>query len=127
MLRALPQDKWAIVTSCTRDLAEVRIKAAGVPRPAVIITSTDVTNGKPHPEPYLKGAEKLGLRGDECVVIEDAPAGIRAGKAAGAKVIAVKTTMTEKELRQADPDWVVEDYSQVEVVREGAEVVFRRR
>ena len=127
LLRALPQDKWAIVTSCTRDLAEVRIKAAGVPRPAVIITSTDVTNGKPHPEPYLKGAEKLGLRGDECVVIEDAPAGIRAGKAAGAKVIAVKTTMTEKELRQADPDWVVEDYSQVEVVREGAEVVFRRR
>ena len=127
MLRALPPDKWAIVTSCTRDLAEVRIKAAGVPRPAVIITSTDVKNGKPHPEPYLKGAEMLGLRGDECVVIEDAPAGIRAGRAAGAKVIAVKTTMTEGELREANPDWVVEDYSDIEVVTQDGDVVFRRR
>jgi len=80
LLQALPPERWAIVTSCTRPLAGVRIAAAGLPKPRYLVTSTDVEHGKPDPEPYLKGARLLGVPASECIVIEDAPAGIRAGK-----------------------------------------------
>jgi len=93
LLRSLPEDRWTIVTSCTRRLAEVRLRAAGLPIPSRMVTSSDIVNGKPHPEPFLKGAAALGFPGPECVVFEDAPAGIRAGKAAGARVIAFTTTV----------------------------------
>lgn len=106
LLASLPEDRWTIVTSCTRPLAEVRIKAAGLPLPKTMITSNDIVNGKPHPEPYLKGAAALGFAATECIVFEDVPAGIRAGKAAGARVIAFTTTVQEPELRAAGPDWV---------------------
>lgn len=109
LLRALPLDRWAIVTSCTRTLAEVRIRAAGLPMPRYLVTSTDVEHGKPHPEPYLKGAKILGVTSAECVVMEDAPAGIRAGKAAGARVCAVRTTATDPELIEAGADWIADD------------------
>src|SRR5215472_7509453 len=115
LLRALPPEKWTIVTSCTRQLAEVRIAAAGLPRPKRMVTSTDVKNGKPDPEPYLKGAQTLGVPGAECVVIEDAPAGIRAGKAAGARVIAFRTTADDAELHEAGADWIVNDCSELSV------------
>jgi len=115
LLRALPPEKWTIVTSCTRQLAEVRIAAAGLPRPKRMVTSTDVKNGKPDPEPYLKGAQTLGVPGAECVVIEDAPAGIRAGKAAGARVIAFRTTADDAELHEAGTDWIVNDCSELSV------------
>ena len=92
LLQALPLNRWAIVTSCTRQLAGVRISAAGLPQPKHLVTATDVRRGKPDPEPYLKGAQILGVPAAECVVIEDAPAGIRAGKAAGARVVALRTT-----------------------------------
>jgi mannitol-1-/sugar-/sorbitol-6-phosphatase len=107
LLDALPPGRWTIVTSCTRALAEVRIRAAGLPMPARIITSTDVAHGKPHPEPYLKAAGMLGVDPHTCLVVEDAPAGIRAGKAAGARVIAFPTTASPPELRAAGADWVV--------------------
>jgi len=115
LLRALPPEKWTIVTSCTRQLAEVRIAAAGLPRPKRMVTSTDVKNGKPDPEPYLKGAQTLGVPGAECVVIEDAPAGIRAGKAAGARVIAFRTTADDAGLHEAGADWIVKDCSELSV------------
>src|ERR1700686_2560898 len=92
LLASLPSDRWTIVTSCTRPLAEVRIQAAGLPLPKKLITSSDISHGKPHPEPYLKGASVLGFSPTECIVLEDVPAGVRAGKAAGAKVIAFTTT-----------------------------------
>src|SRR5437667_2291 len=76
LLEALPLERWAIVTSCTRALANVRIAAAGLPRPQHLVTSTDVKHGKPDPEPYLKGARMLGVAANECIVIEDAPAGV---------------------------------------------------
>src|SRR5438093_13348036 len=98
LLQALPLERWAIVTSCTRALAGVRIGAAGLPKPRNLVTSTDVKHGKPDPEPYLKGAQFLGVPASDCIVIEDAPAGIRAGKAAGARVIALRTTATDTEL-----------------------------
>ena len=107
LLQALRPDRWTIVTSCTRPLAEVRLRAAGLRIPRKMVTASDVGNGKPHPEPYLKGAAALGLAASDCVVVEDVPAGIRSGKAAGARVIAVRTTATEEELRGARADWIV--------------------
>jgi len=107
LLTSLPLRRWAIVTSCTRPLAEVRIRATGLPVPPTIITSSDITNGKPHPEPYLKAAGALGFPPADCLVFEDVPAGIRSGKAAGARVVAFRTTVTEEELLAAAPDWIV--------------------
>lgn len=107
LLAALSADRWTIVTSCTRPLAEVRIKAAALPLPKHLITSNDITHGKPHPEPYLKAAAALGFPATECAVVEDVPAGIRSGKAAGARVIAFKTTVAAPDLRQAGADWIL--------------------
>ena len=109
LLQALPLERWAIVTSCTRALAHVRIAAAGLPKPNHLVTATDVRHGKPDPEPYLKGAQILGIPADDCLVIEDAPAGIRAGKAAGARVLALRTTANDAELQQAGADWIADD------------------
>src|SRR6266478_1775908 len=109
LLRALPLERWAIVTSCTRALAQVRIAAARLPRPQSLVTSSDVKHGKPDPEPYLKGAQLLGAPASECVVIEDAPAGVRAGKAARARVLALRTTASDAELHEAGADWIVND------------------
>jgi sugar-phosphatase len=109
LLQALPIERWAIVTSCTRALAHVRIAAAGLPKPRHLVTSTDVRHGKPDPEPYLKGAQFLGVPASECIVIEDAPAGIRAGKAAGASVLALRTTASDTELQQAGANWIVDN------------------
>jgi sugar-phosphatase len=117
LLAALPQGRWTIATSCTRTLAEVRLRTAGLPMPRQLITSSDVTNGKPHPEPFLKAAASLGFVATDCVVLEDAPAGIRAGKASGARVIAFRTTVPEAELNEAGADWVVNDCSDVEPVQ----------
>jgi sugar-phosphatase len=116
LLAGLPENRWTIVTSCTRALAEVRIRAAGLPLPATMVTSTDIVHGKPDPEPYLKGAAKLGFAAADCIVLEDAPAGIRSGKAAGAKVIALQTTAAESLLRAAGADWIVPDCSHVQLV-----------
>jgi sugar-phosphatase len=117
LLSALPADRWTIVTSCTRPLAEVRLQAAGLSIPANIITASDVKNGKPDPEPYLKGAVRLGFPVAECVVVEDAPAGVRAGKSAGSRVVALTTTAAPEELRHAKADWIVENCRSLTVGR----------
>jgi sugar-phosphatase len=109
LLQAIPQDRWAIATSCTRRLAEVRIRAAGLPLPKHLITSTDVQRGKPDPEPYVKAAKILGFAPVDCIVVEDAPAGIRAGKASGARVLALRTTAPDPELTQSGADWIAND------------------
>lgn len=111
LLAALPRGCWTIVTSCTRRLAEVRIRAAGLPLPAELVTADDVQRGKPDPEPYAKGAMRLGLAPADCLVLEDAPAGIRSGKAAGTHVVALRTTATVSELYQAGAEWIAEDLS----------------
>lgn len=102
ILSSLPLDRFAIVTSATRALARARLGYGGLPVPENMICADDVINGKPSPEPYLKGAELLGFAAKECIVIEDAPAGIRSAHAAGMRSIAVLTTYPEQELRQAD-------------------------
>ncbi len=111
LLHALPQQQWAIVTSCTRPLAEVRIRVAGLPWPKQLVTSADVQRFKPDPDPYLKGAELLGLAPADCVVVEDAPAGIRAGRAAGSRVLALRTTEADGLLTAAGATWIVDDLS----------------
>src|SRR5579885_504253 len=113
ILNALPQTSWAIATSCTKPLAQVRIRAAGLPSPRFLVTADDIRQGKPDPEPYLKAAELLGLEAEDCIVIEDAPAGIRAGKASGARVLALRTTEKEDLLLAAGADWIVTDCSAI--------------
>ena len=113
LLNILPPERWAIATSCTRPLAEVRLRAAGLPMPKTLITSSDVKIGKPDPEPYLKAAAKLGFAAADCIVVEDAPAGVRAGKAAGARVIAFLTTMIRRDLDDAGADWIVQNCADI--------------
>jgi mannitol-1-/sugar-/sorbitol-6-phosphatase len=109
LLASIPHDRWTIVTSSTRPLAEVRLRAAGFNIPKQLITSSDIVNGKPHPEPYLKAASVLGFPAPVCVVVEDVPAGIRSGKSAGARVIAFRTTSEDAELQNAGADWIVDN------------------
>jgi mannitol-1-/sugar-/sorbitol-6-phosphatase len=100
--RGLPSGSWAIVTSAPRAVAEARIAHVGQPRPAVIVAAEDVTRGKPDPQGYLMAAARLGVAPSACVVIEDAPAGIAAGRAAGMHVVAVATTYPAAALAGAD-------------------------
>ncbi|AIV37458.1 HAD family hydrolase [Streptomyces sp. R1] len=106
-LDALPADRWAVVTSATRRLAEARLDAVGI-LPKTLVAADDITRGKPDPEPYLLGARALGVDPAACVVFEDAPAGLRAGRAAGMRTVALATTHPAGEL---DADLVVEDLS----------------
>lgn len=94
-LRSLPTTKWAVVTSAPRDLALRRMKAAGIPVPAVLVTAEDVAAGKPNPDCYLLAAQKLGVDASDCLIFEDAPVGIAAGEAAGATVLVVTATHDE--------------------------------
>jgi len=119
LLCLLPANQYAIVTSATRPLAEVRLRAAGLPVPENLVTARDAKRGKPHPDPYLMGAQLLRVPPVECVVIEDAPSGIRAGKAAGARVVALRTTASDAELQEAGADWIVDDCAELFVETTG--------
>jgi sugar-phosphatase len=116
LLSSLPPNKFAVVTSATRDLAQVRLRAAGLLQFALhLITSNDIQRGKPDPEPYQKGAALLSLSPTDCIVIEDATAGVRSGKAAGARVTGLRTTSSDEELRTAGVDWIIDDCSSLRV------------
>ena len=108
-LDSLPADRWAVVTSATRRLAEARLAHAGI-LPKTLVVAEDVTRGKPDPEPYLLAARQLGVDPADCVVFEDAPAGLQAGRAAGMITVALATTHEAHEL---DADLVVSDLSAV--------------
>src|SRR3989442_9620421 len=102
LLTRLPVASWAVVTSCGRALAELRLTAVGLPIPKVVVTSEDVSQGKPAPDGYRLGAKRLGLDAAACVVFEDAPAGIAAARSAGARVIALTTMLAVRDLAGAD-------------------------
>ncbi|HKT89086.1 MAG TPA: HAD family hydrolase [Candidatus Sulfotelmatobacter sp.] len=102
LVRSIPAGRWGVVTSGSRLLATARLRYCGLPVPAVLVTSDDVMQGKPHPEPYLKGAEGLGFPPAECLVIEDAPAGIQSARAGGMKVIGLASTYAAERLTDAD-------------------------
>ncbi|MCU1309621.1 MAG: HAD-superfamily hydrolase subfamily variant 3 [Candidatus Angelobacter sp.] len=102
LLLSLPKERYTIVTSATRALAQARMEFAGLPLPERFISAEDVVNGKPSPEPYLKGAALLGIPPGNCIVFEDTPAGIQAGHAAGMRTIAVRSTYPAEALTAAD-------------------------
>jgi len=92
LLASLPAERWAIVTSAPRALAEARLKAAGLELPVNLITAEDVSQGKPAPDCFLLAAKRLGVDIKDCLVFEDAPAGIAAAEAAGASVMVITAT-----------------------------------
>ena len=102
LVRTLPPGAWAVATSGNRPTALTRLRYAGLPAPEVLITADDVERGKPHPEPYLLAAQGLGIPPADCIVIEDAPAGVQAAHAAGMRVVAVTTTHAPEALGEAD-------------------------
>ncbi|MFE2099976.1 HAD family hydrolase [Streptomyces sp. PTD9-10] len=122
-LDSLPADRWAVVTSATRRLAEARLDAVGIV-PKTLVAADDITRGKPDPEPYLLAARQLGVDPAHCVVFEDAPAGLQAGRAAGMTTVALATTHRAEEL---DADLVVRDLSALSalVTEAGVEISVR--
>ena len=121
LLRSLPADRVAIVTSATRPLAVARLGYAGLPVHPQMITADDVTHGKPSPEPYLKGAAELGFAAVDCLVFEDTPAGVASAHAAGMRVIALQTTYPASELRSADA--LVASLADAKAVIRGKEIL----
>ncbi|MGR4855042.1 HAD family hydrolase [Streptomyces sp. LARHCF252] len=119
-LGSLPAERWAVVTSATRRLAEARLDAVGI-LPKTLVAADDITRGKPDPEPYLLAARILGVDPARCVVFEDAPAGLTAGRAAGMTTVALTTTHQAHEL---DADLVVENLSALSalVTEQGVEI-----
>lgn len=116
LIESLPQDRWVLVTSSTRSLAEVRLRAGGHATPKYVVTGSDIRHGKPHPEPFLKAAAMLDVAPSDCLVIEDTPAGIVAAKAARCRVLALRTTMPEAMLEGARPDWIADNCTTVRVI-----------
>lgn len=119
LLNSLPKSNWAIATSGTRETALTRLHYAGLPLPSHLISADDVDKGKPNPDPYLLAAKKINKKPERCVVIEDAPAGVTAAKAAGAYVIAVTTSHVESELLHADI--ITDSLTSIEVTVQPAE------
>ncbi|HDZ8881427.1 TPA: HAD-IA family hydrolase [Aeromonas dhakensis] len=89
LLASLPVERWALVTSASQRVARHRLRSAGLPLPALLVGAEDVEHGKPDPEPYLLAAERLGLAAADCLVFEDAPAGISSALRAGCRVVQV--------------------------------------
>jgi len=110
LLSRLREDQWAVVTSASKALATVRLGCAGLPVPSQLISGDDVHCGKPDPEGYLKAADRLGVPYNRCVVVEDTPPGILAGRSAGMTVLALSTTFAPEHLLGAL--WVP-DFNQV--------------
>ena len=115
LVESLPRDAWAVVTSGARSIATLRIRHVGLPLPTVMVCADDITRGKPDPEGYLSAAEQLGRQPEECVVIEDTPAGIGAACNARMRVIGVAGTYPAEAL--ADADIVVAQLASVRVTR----------
>jgi mannitol-1-/sugar-/sorbitol-6-phosphatase len=102
LLRSIPYGAWGIATSAPRAIAVARLAQAGLDQPTVIVAAEDVAHGKPDPQGYLAAARRLGVPPASCLVVEDAPAGVAAARAAGMRVVAVATTHLPSALREAD-------------------------
>ena len=102
LLSVIPRRRWAVVTSGSPAVARLRLRLGQVPDPPVLVTAADVRQGKPDPEGYLRAAAALGRAPSACVVLEDTPAGIAAGRAAGMPVLAVRGTYSDDRLAEAD-------------------------
>lgn len=113
LLLGLPAGSWAVVTSGGRTLARRRLEAVDLPVPPVLITSEDVTRGKPAPDGYRLAAQRLGHDPASCLAFEDAPPGVAAARAAGARVVALTTTHLAHQLGEAE--LVIPDFRGVAV------------
>lgn len=123
LLKALPRDRWTVVTSATEKLARVRLAASGIPAPQRVVTADHVTHGKPHPEPFRAGAALLGFKPEECVVFEDSSSGVQAGRAAGCTVVATTFSHPAESLEAAH--YLVRDVTGVTVERQADGLVLR--
>jgi len=123
LLRALPRERWTVVTSATERLARTRMAAAGIPVPERLVTAEQVTRGKPHPEPFLAGAALLGFRPVECAVFEDSSSGVQAGRAAGCTVVATTFSHPIEALDAAH--YLVRDVTGITVKRDADGLVLR--
>jgi sugar-phosphatase len=121
LLESLPRERWAVVTSGVRAVADFRISYTRLPAPTVMICADDISRGKPDPEGYLTAANHLGFANKDCVVIEDAPAGIEAAHNGGMRVIAIASTYPADRLREADA--VIERLADLTIEREGAQIL----
>ena len=117
LVRSIPEGRWAVVTSGSSLLATNRLRHCGLPVPRVLVTADDVAHGKPDPEPYLKGAELLGFDPADCLVVEDAPAGIESARAGGMKVIGITSTYGANALEHADA--VIGKLGQIRIAANG--------
>jgi mannitol-1-/sugar-/sorbitol-6-phosphatase len=111
LLNTLPRDRWTVVTSATERLTRARLADGGIPMPERLVTAEHVTRGKPHPEPFLAGAALLGYAPQQCVVFEDSPSGVQAGREAGCTVIATTFSLPLERLDAAQ--YVVDDLTGV--------------
>jgi sugar-phosphatase len=118
LLNSIPQGRWCVVTSGTRYLATTRMRKFGIPVPDILVTADDVKNGKPDSEPYRRGAELLKANPANCIVFEDAPAGIRSAHGAGMRVISLPSTYPVEELREADV--IVSGLTGIKIITDGA-------
>jgi sugar-phosphatase len=119
LLRTLPPDRWAVVTSAGRALARRRLESAGLPVPPVLVSADDVTEGKPNPAGYLSAARLLNVAPQGCLVVEDTPAGILAGRAAGMQVLALATTYPPARLLGAPS---IEDFRRARIISRNGEI-----
>jgi sugar-phosphatase len=123
LLAALPPDRWTVVTSATERLARVRLATAGISVPRNILTADKVTRGKPDPEPFLAGAALLGVPPEDCVVFEDSPSGVEAGRAAGCTVVATTFSHSAESLSAAH--YLVRDLTGIRVKSSSDEIIIQ--
>lgn len=117
LLRRLPADAWAVVTSARREVSARHLELAGLPVPRVLVCAEDTPRGKPDPAGFLLAANRLGVSPERCLAVEDAPAGIKAASGAGMFVVAVTNTHSRSELSQADA--IVSSLRELDVTLEG--------
>ncbi|MEZ4705945.1 MAG: HAD-IA family hydrolase [Caldilineaceae bacterium] len=120
LLSVLPSECWAIATSGSRSIATARLNHVGLPTPNVLVTADDVRNGKPAPDPYLLAAKRMNKTADQCLVIEDTPAGIESALAAGMRVVAVITTHKAADLQRATVVQPIDQHMHVTIGRTGS-------
>jgi mannitol-1-/sugar-/sorbitol-6-phosphatase len=123
LIAALPADRWTVVTSATERLARIRMAAAGISVPPKMVTADQVKRGKPDPEPFLAGAALLGMAPAECVVFEDSPSGVAAGRAAGCTVVATTFSHPAESLTSAH--YLVHDLTAIRIESTGDEIVIQ--
>jgi len=120
IIKLIPKNKWGIVTSGTQEVAHHKLNYAKIDLPNVLITAEKITQGKPHPQGYLKAASMLNIDPKQCLVFEDAPQGLKAARTAGMKVIALSTTFPASALSEADA--CIDNYNCINISLDNSQI-----